>query len=756
MIIKADNSVSNELIKIFSEMLRISEDFAYLLIKRGINTVPLALEYLYPDVKNLTDPFLYSGMKEAAEKVKEHCLAGTHRIVVYGDYDCDGISAVTILLRAFRGKGIAVDYYIPTRREEGYGLNIDAINKINAQFHPNLLITVDCGITSYAEIKYAKSLGMDVIVTDHHTLSGRVPDCIVVDPCLNPELTQLCGAGVAFTLVRGMFGTDYAMRFVDICALATIADIVPLVGDNRIIATYGINAIRSGRGKTGITELIRQVGIERRRVNSTDIGFKIAPRLNAAGRLNVAHTSVGLLLTNDPTEAAFLAEELSLQNSERQELCKSIYQDALQRLLDYDFFTNKVIVLKGDDWNEGVIGIVAAKIAEYFYMPTILLTKGTDGKLKGSARSINGINIVELIGSQDRFLSGFGGHAMAAGLSMPEDNFDSFFEGINNEIKELPVELFARKTNYDAEISLNKITYNFIKELERMEPYGYKNQAPLFCDNDPEIIFARIGTTEHIKAQTLFGEVVSFYKYAELPAYATARNKRLVFTLSKNYFNGKEYEQARVKKMDYSHFSVAIDTLESRFAIFSNRAKHTNREGKHPKKGASLDVFFDNKLFAEYTERNSDIRQLFGGCDEYEYTATAVLSPETDFPFGYYGKIRVHGKITDDMKKFFTALGAEFIDADNGCFECSRYSIDEMRKLFVTLRSNNGNKFCTVFDLYSRIKGSIPDICYEKFVVYFCILNDVRLIKIDGDGILIVINQKTDLNSSSLYRYIYG
>ena len=756
MIIKTNDETKTTSAKKISKQLAISDDLAYLLVQRGLDTAEKAKNFLYPSINELTSPYEYFGMKEAVEKISGHIEKG-HKIVVYGDYDCDGISAVTILMRAFGGRNIDINYYIPVRQEEGYGLNCDAIDKIVHELNPDLLITVDCGITAIKEVEYALQKGLDVVVTDHHTIGSELPDCIVIDPCFNPQLTQLCGAGIAFTLVRALFGEEYALRFIDVCAIATVADIVPLVGDNRTIVKYGLETIRKGRAKVGINELIYKAGLDKRHVTSYDIGFKIAPRLNAAGRLSVAHSSVNLLMTEDATIASFIAEELSMRNTERQDIGKQISNEAMQLLYGYDFGKNHVIVLNGKTWNEGVIGISAAKIAEYFNMPTILLTEGADGAIKGSARSISGINIVELIATQKDLLSGFGGHAMAAGLSMPKENFAKFFEGINEKASKFSNDIFKRKVSYEAEIPVKNITYGFIKELELLEPYGYMNPSPVFCDDEPDFKLSRIGYSNHDKGKTTFAEIVCFNKHEEMPAYVSAEKKSVIYSLGKNYFNGNEYEQIRIKKLLYKDFSVATDTLEARFAEFSHKIAVNGGKTKPSKRaGVKLDVFFDETTFKKFFEKYDNVRKLYSSCDDYELTDTAVLSPKFDFPFGYFDVITVHGKITEKMKKFFETLSANFVDSDKKELLFSDIKIDEMRQVFVKLKKFSSLKFKNADELYFRVKNDGTDCSYENFIVYFYILRDVELIKTDDNDILIVNNRRTDLNLSPIFRYIYG
>lgn len=740
-----------------SKELGVSENFATLLINRGFNTAEAARKFLYADYSDVAEPYVYSGMSEAVCIIKKH-IETRGKILIYGDYDCDGVCAVSLLLRTFRKNNVNCAYYIPTRQQEGYGLNKNALLRIKQEISPSLIITVDCGITAKEETAYVKELGMEIIVTDHHTVTGDLPQCTVIDPVLNEGTTPLCGTGVAYTLVRALFGENTAKELIDICAVATIADIVPLLEDNRILVSYGLKLIQSGRGNIGIDALIKAAGLDRRRITSSDIGFKIAPRLNASGRLGAAHPSVKLLLSDDVTEAKFLAEELSLQNVERQEIGKEIFTEALNMLSGYDFRANRIIVLCSEKWNEGVIGIAAAKITEYFNRPTILLSKGEKGVLKGSARSIGGVNIVELISTQAKLLKGFGGHAMAAGLSLEVEKFDEFSVGINREAQRYSESIFKKNLFAEMDVSVDKLETVFLKELDLLAPYGYKNPAPVFCDTEPKINFSRIGISNHLKAKMKSLEAVFFSGYSELCAYNNASEKQILYSLSKNYFNGAVTNQVNVKKMIYRNFSVALDTLFLNFALFSLDAKNNKRKTRLPVKRRyiALDVFFDGKLFADFIEKNTEVLQYYYSCDSFEFENSAVLSPSINFPFGLFSQIRVHGKITDDMKVYFDAFNAEYTDSGAEVNLDTNFSIDEMREVYKCLRKYSGTRFKGIEDIYKCAKNYLSTENYEIFAIYFAILSDIELINIGCDGILNVNNFKIDINSSAIYRYING
>ncbi len=745
-----------EVINNIAKELNVSKELATIMYNRRIDTVEKANAYLFNGYEELSSPFVYSGMKEAVDIINKH-IKEKSRIVIYGDYDCDGVSSVSILVRAFRDIGIDAKYYIPIRQDEGYGLNNDALFKIKQEIDPQLLITVDCGITAVEEIEYAQELGMEVVVTDHHTLGENLPNCTVIDPCIDKGTTPLCGAGVAFFLVRALLGDKIAKKYVDICSLATVADIVPLLDDNRIIVKTGLEEIKNGNTKIGIDVLIKYSGIDRKNLTSYDIGFKLAPRLNASGRLNVAHSSAQLLLTDDITEARFIVEELSIKNTERQEIGKRIFDEAMEELVGYDFISNGIIVLRNKEWNEGVIGIAAARITEYFNMPTILLTETADGMLKGSARSIHGINIVELIGSQKSRLFGYGGHAMAAGLSLDKSQYEYFFNGIIEECKKIDKNTYDRKISYEMELSINNLTSRFYKEIELLEPYGFRNPKPTFLDKSPDFKLSRIKVTSHAKGKIKGAEIVGFGKWNKYVAFCSAMDRSVTYSIGYNVFNGQKSNQITIKELFAENIFVAKDTLLVRIMDFSHNISGVNILRKGFNENPTLDVFFDMDSYEKFVSINREVYKVYAEVDNFCFCDTAVLSPSVNFPFGYYGKIIVHGKITETMKRFFDILSAEYCEEKFDFYDILRdLSIDDMRRTYKELRSFDGIKFSVAEEIFYALCRKGYEMKYHEFLTYFSILADVGLIKFVNNDILRVNNIRTDITKSPIYRYIYG
>lgn len=460
--------------------LGLPERLLELLLDREIDTLEKIERYLHPKREDLLDPMLMQDMDKAVNVIRD-AIEKHEEITVFGDYDVDGVTATAILLTYLRKQGAQVGFYIPDRHGEGYGLNIAAIEQIAT--HSKLLITVDCGITCAAEVARAKELGMRVIVTDHHQLGPQIPECEAV---LNPLLghypfRRLCGAGVAFKLVQAMGGTEAIEPLWELAALATIADIVPLMDENRVIVYYGLAAMAATQ-RPGLIALMESAGVDLQKVSSSDVAFRMAPRINAGGRLALASRGVQLLTTRRMDTAREIAEELNQDNIRRRELEIEIFQQADEMTRQQiDFMNERAIVVCGEGWNPGVIGLAASRLVEKYKWPTILLSR--DGDIcVGSARSIPGVNIHEAMSTcRDLFIR-FGGHAQAAGLTIEAKNVPEFKRRLSEAIREQAApEAFIPTEEYDLELELSEMTEAFVDAFSAMQPTGFGNPAPVFC-----------------------------------------------------------------------------------------------------------------------------------------------------------------------------------------------------------------------------------------------------------------------------------
>ncbi|MEG0074503.1 MAG: single-stranded-DNA-specific exonuclease RecJ [Eubacterium sp.] len=458
---------------------------AKLLIKRGYDTADKVMAFLEPDTSDFYDPFDLPDMQRGIERILK-AKEKDEFICIHGDYDADGTTAVAILTKYLRSQGMKVFYEIPNRLKEGYGMNIPALEKVINK-GATLIISVDNGIAAHEQIDFCNAKGIDVIVTDHHECQGEIPKALAVIDAKredsNYPFSELCGAGIAFKLIQGLdmaLNHDTDMQeYIEMAAMATVADIVPLKSENRIIASLGIESLNHYPINKGISALINVS--ELKQVSAGNIGFILAPKINAAGRLGEALKVVDLYLTEDADKAKEIAEFLSMENKKRQEIEVSIFEQAKAQVETRHLDEKGIIVIWGEGWHSGVIGIVASRIQEIWYHPTVVIGIDEKGVGKGSCRSVEGFNIFEALKScSDLFLS-FGGHEQAAGFSMKADDFSTFEKRINTYAQSTQLEnLLVKSVYYDAVMTLDDICDELVENLEQFEPFGVGNPGPVF------------------------------------------------------------------------------------------------------------------------------------------------------------------------------------------------------------------------------------------------------------------------------------
>jgi single-stranded-DNA-specific exonuclease len=482
-----------------------SECIARLLMRKGFSTAEEIETFLRPRLRSLSDPFLLPGMEAAVTRI----LSAVDRregIVLFGDYDVDGVTSVALLSEMLGAYGHDPALFLPLRMEEGYGLSGESIERCLDQHHPQLLIAVDCGTSSVKEILDLNRRGVDVIVLDHHEPKSALPECVaVVNPKIDPDspFHYLCSVGIVFKLCHALLKTravDFDLKSkLDLVALGTLADIVPLRGENRTFVRSGsIEIARSPR--LGLKKLMEVSGV-RPPILPEDIGFRLGPRLNAAGRLSNAERSLRLLLTGDAAEAASLAELLDTQNRERQELEKEIFLAADEQIgLRFDPSRDAAIVVQARGWHAGVLGIVASRISRKYHRPTIVIGFEENGTGKGSGRSIEGLNLVEALNRCSGMLQKFGGHDMAAGLTIEEKNVDRFSEAFRQAARErLSDEHLQPCLRLDHELTFPQLGGDFLHWHEMLQPFGNGNPAPVFFARDVEpVVPPRVVNDKHL------------------------------------------------------------------------------------------------------------------------------------------------------------------------------------------------------------------------------------------------------------------
>ncbi len=515
--------VNQDLESKLSKELGVSRILSRLLINRGITTKNKAEKFLHPSLDNLIDPFLLPGIKKAVERIRK-AKEKKEKILIYGDYDVDGITAVCLCLIVLKELGLNVDFHIPERLTEGYGLSKEAIRLAQAE-NVNLIITVDCGITNSEEVLFARGLGIDIIITDHHLPEdGKKPESLVtIDPMVGEcpeELKHLAGVGVAYKLMQALTN-DNLNQHLDLVALGTIADLVPLTGENRIFAKEGLKIIKEAK-KEGIKELLNVSKLTDKEINSYHIGFLLGPRINAAGRVASAKKAVELLLTKSSEKANTIAQELDRQNQERRKIQKKIFEEACALIKKEKMDSNYSIVLVREGWHPGVAGIVASKVVEKFYRPTIILCL-EKGIAKGSGRSIENFHLFHAVKKCKDLLLSCGGHKLAIGLTLKAENVPQFKKRLEEEAKKsLSEDDFRKKINIDSLLSFSEISHSFLDDLKKLAPFGRGNSRPVFASQN-----LKVGKFLRKNSQHLFCWLAEKGSYLEAAGFGMAKTINL-------------------------------------------------------------------------------------------------------------------------------------------------------------------------------------------------------------------------------------
>ena len=517
--------------------------------------------FITPTRDDFHNPFLFKGMDIAVDRIIK-AINNKEKILIYGDYDVDGITSTTVLKKYLMDRGISVDTYIPNRLHEGYGLNKKAIDTIKER-NIDLIITVDCGISAIEEVNYAINLGMDVIVTDHHEVGEKLPNALAVIDAKRKDNTypfrSLAGVGVVFKLIQALsikleIKPEEYLKYLDLVCVGTISDIVPLEGENRTIAKLGLMLIKVTRN-LGLRELIKSSGYKE--IDSNTISFGVAPRINACGRMGHEEEALKLFLAEDLESATKITKELNEYNTLRQSTEKAIYEDAVQQIEKNHLDENNSIVLGGKGWHHGVIGIVSSKVTDKYYKPSILLSF-EDDIAKGSGRSVPGFDLYEGLTKCEDLLEKYGGHSMAVGLTLKKENLDKFKERFEQIAKEKNIKELVPIIYIDDELKLKDINMDLVKSLSILEPFGEANKVPLFLIKNLKIDSIRaLSEGRHLKL-TLRDEnfvinAIGFELGYLAEEYRIGDRIDVVGTLEINSFNGFSSIQINMKDIRKSY-----------------------------------------------------------------------------------------------------------------------------------------------------------------------------------------------------------
>ena len=547
--------VDDKKIDEISKTHNISKLLARVLINRNITNAEDINIFLNPTRNDFHDPYLMPDMKKAVERIVL-AIKNKERIIIYGDYYVDGITSITVLKRFLEERGIQVDYYVPNRLQEGYGLNKEAITKI-AEDGYKLMITVDCGISGIEEIEYSNSLGIETIITDHHEPLDELPNAIAVIDAKRKDnqypFRGLAGVGVVFKLIQAIgirlnLEEKEYLKYLDIVCVGTISDIVPLIDENRVIAKLGLKLIQVTRN-VGLKSLLKIIGYKN--INSMAVSFGIAPRINACGRMGFQGEALKLFLTDNIVQAEEITEKLNGYNIERQAKEKKTFDEALETLKNTDMSRINTIVLEGIGWHHGVIGIVASKLTEKFFKPTILLSLEGD-IAKGSGRSIPGFDLHSALCATSNYLEKYGGHEMAVGLSLKKENLDDFKSAFEKIAKEYNIKEITPVIFIDSEISSDDLNKETVEQLNKLEPYGEANKNPIFLYKNIKIDSIRaLSEGKHLKMtlkdNNSLINAIGFNMGNLVDEYLIGDKVDVIGTLEINSYNGTETIQINLK-----------------------------------------------------------------------------------------------------------------------------------------------------------------------------------------------------------------
>ena len=549
--------VDNDEVEKLQEKYKINKLLATILVNRGITEEEQIEKFLKPKRSDFYNPYGMPDMNIAVERIMK-AIENKEKTIIYGDYDVDGITSVTVLKSFLEERGLHVGVYIPNRLEEGYGLNKKAVEYIADQKY-SLMITVDCGISAVEEVEYANQLGIETIVTDHHEPGNELPNALAVVDAKRKDNQYQCrnlaGVGVVFKLIQaigikmGLEEKEY-LKYLDIVCIGTISDIVPLTDENRVIVKLGLKLVEQTRN-LGLKSILQVSGYNK--IDSVTISFGIAPRINACGRMGHQEEALKLFLSKDINDVSELTQKLNEYNKTRQEIEKRIFEDATIQIEKQGIANKNTIVLMGENWHHGVIGIVASKITEMYFKPSILLCEEDDCG-KGSGRSIPGFDLYEALTECKESIDKFGGHAMAVGINVKKDKLEEFKERLEQIAKDKNIEEIVPILKIDAQISLDEINKEMVNSLKELEPFGEENKNPLFVFKNLKIDSIRaLSEGKHLKLTLKDNKnivnAIGFNLGEFANEYKIGDKIDVVGNLEINSFNGVDNIQINIKDL---------------------------------------------------------------------------------------------------------------------------------------------------------------------------------------------------------------
>ncbi len=758
------------------------EDVVKLLFLRGIDTKDAIDKYINAGETQLYNPFLLKNMQEVVDKINYY-INENKNILIMGDYDTDGISAAAILYKYFEKRKVKTNVFLPNRFVDGYGLTVDTINKVHSLYNPDLIITVDCGITCVDEIKYCKELGIDIIVTDHHDIPAVLPDTLIINPKLPDQIypfKELCGAGVALKLVQALSGLMEALQYTTIATLATVADIVPLMDENRAIVKLGL-ANQKEQLPKGLKQLSKLLKINLP-LSSTDISFKLAPKINATGRMGDAIISFNLYVEKDDEEIKKNINNLLELNDKRVSETNNIFESACEMLEGTNVSRLGMVVLYNEEWESGVLGIICSKLVEKYNKPVCLLSL-VDDEFKGSCRSIPGVNIFEALTSVSDLLIRYGGHNQAGGLSIERKNLKEFRTRINDYVLKNTNEdeLITRKY-YDMDISNINLTPEFVKDLEVFEPCGFRNEKPTFRLAITENMASRmLNFPQHLrlKQDNLnligFGKGDYFYNLnvncnkeaiIELQLEKGDKQKISGFIRHINYSKLNTATKSEIISANYlsqlRYINCKTDVVNIKELSYTDAIDKINKLTQKSKFGTAvvvnnMDTYF-NCVKAIKGISNYELFDIINACGEN----VIIFSPDSEVSFKDYQNIffldsyLCKGYINSVATKFnkIYSVNSQINMSLFSNLDCDR---NTFAKIMNSIKANKSDKpvpdLITYFNNLRKYNFIDKNLKYNEFIFFMLTMEELGILKFNN-GLIEHTDIKSKLESSSVYNFV--
>lgn len=774
---------NNKEILRMSEKFNLCQDIVKLLFARGIDTEDKIDKYLNSGVSSLYNPFLLKNMQEVVDKIKFYIMS-KKRILIMGDYDTDGISASAILFKYFKSIGVDTNVFLPNRVVDGYGLTKDSLDKVKSMYSPDLIITVDCGITCVEEIDYCKSLGIDIIVTDHHDIPSVIPNTLIINPKLEDQLypfRELCGAGVALKLVHALGGLSEALKYTTIATLATVADIVPLMDENRAIVKLGLENQKTQLPK-GLKKLCSQLKISLP-LSSTDISFKLAPKINATGRMGDAIISFNLYVKNDDSEIKENIDLLVALNDKRVVETNNIFASACEMLEDTNVSRLGMIVLYNETWESGVLGIICSKLVERYNKPVCLLSM-VDGEFKGSCRSIPGVNIFDALTSVSDLLIRFGGHNQAGGLSIERKNLKEFRNRINDYVlTHINESELLTKKYYDLDISNMDLSVEFLQQLSIFEPCGFKNEKPMFRLALTENNVSRMSNyPQHLRIKQGNLNLIGFGKGEYYYNLSVNCPKEVIVELTLEKYANKEKITGFIRHVNYSKLSTATKSeiisanylselkyiqCKSEFMSykqlsFENAIKRINDMSVKSLFGTAV-LIYDMDTYFKATKlipniKNYELFDIHNACGEN----TFVFAPNSDINLKDYNNIfildnfLVEGYIahlSNKFNKIYTLNSKINMDMFKGIDVSREVFAKNMLAIKAYKNATPMPDLITYFNNLKRHNFIDKNAKYNEFYFFMLTMEELGICKFE-DGLINISNIKSNLENSSIYNFV--